>query len=43
MKWPFLEIPPIPCFRFDSTAQNENAESAEIFSFSLSYKNFYQT
>ena len=41
-KRPFLEIPPIPRFRLDSIAQNQNAESAEIFKFSVS-SSFYQT
>ena len=43
MKLHFLEIPPIPCFHFDSAAQNENTELAGTFSISLTYKNFYQT
>ena len=41
LKWPFPEMPPIPRFRFRSTAQNENVESAEIFCFLLTYKKFY--
>ena len=43
LKWPSLEIPPILRFRFDSIAQNENAESAEIFRFLISSGDFYQT
>ena len=42
LKWPFLEIPPIPRFRFDSIAQNQNAECAKIFKFSIN-SSFYQT
>ena len=38
-----LKIPPNPRFRFNSVAQNENAESVEIFSFLFTYKTFYQT
>ena len=34
---------PILRFRFGSIAQNENAESAEIFGFSINSKDFCQT
>lgn len=43
LKVAFLEIPPISRFRFGSMVQKENAESAEIFCFSLISKDFYQT
>ena len=31
LKWPFLETPPIPRFRFGSIAQNKKGESTEMF------------
>ena len=43
LKWPFLEIPPIPHFRCGSIAQNEKVKSAENFRFSINSRNFYQT
>ena len=52
-KWPwslslllkllFLEIPLFPHFCFDPIAQKEDAESREIFRFSISSGDFYQT
>ena len=43
LKLLFLEIPLFPRFRFDSIVQKENAESREIFRFSISSGDFYQT
>ena len=43
LDWSFLEIPQNPLFDFDSTAQNEKAESAENFRFSISSRDFCQT
>ena len=43
IKVAFLEIPAIPRFRFDSIAQNENAEAAEIFRFLINSRDFCQT
>ena len=39
---PSPPIPPIPRFRFGSIAQNENAESAKNFRFSISSRDFCQ-
>ena len=43
LKLLFLEIPLFPRFRFDSIVQKENAESREIFRFSISSGDFYRT
>ena len=39
----FLEMPAIPRFRFDATAQNENADFTEMFRISINSRYFCQT
>ena len=42
LKWPFLETPPIPRFRFGSIAQNKKAESTEMFSYLITPEIFIE-